>query len=101
MISKILNKLGYVHISEVEPEYLSTLGEPSDYPLIKDMEDQFFKDLAGIDRVDDFLDATMLLDMQREFNTQTDQERHLVKGGYGRTLYFKRGITKARGLKGK
>lgn len=96
----ILRKFGYIHKSEIQPDYLMLLGVPSDYPKIADIEEQFFKDLSRVDGIDKFLDATMAFDMKREFNSQTDQERNLVKGGYGRTLYFKKGVMEARGLKG-
>jgi hypothetical protein len=95
---KILKYFGYIHKSEVEPDYMETLPDPKDIPELKDLEEQFFKDLANVDRIDMFLDATMFADMKREFNSSTDQERNLVKGHYALAGYLKKGIMKARGL---
>lgn len=96
----ILNKLGYIHESQMTYVYhmgevAKYLGDPTEYGYTKKQEQQFMKDLAAIDGVNAFLDATLAADMQREFSSQEDSFRQLVKGSFGRTIYFKKGVKEA------
>lgn len=101
MIEKLLNKFGYVKGVKATYEYHITeaakyLGDPTDFSLTKEVEEDFFKDLSQIPNVGNFLDATLAADMQREFSCTEENQRHLVKGAFGRTLYFKKGIKKVK-----
>lgn len=102
MFEKLLNKLGYSKTVELTPEdhmyqVARMIGDPTDYVLTKEIEEQFFRDLAQVDRINDFLDATMAKDMQRGFAGDVSQ-RDLVHGAFARTTYLKLGVRKALGL---
>lgn len=99
MLNKLLKKLGYVKIDEMTYEFhlsqvAKLLGDPTDYKITPEIESKFFNEMSRVENVNGFLDATLAADMQREFSCTDDTQRHLVKGAFGRTLYFKRGIKK-------
>lgn len=103
MIQRLLNRLGYTHKSQMDLNFYlngvsTVIGDPTDYTLTKEIEEQFFKDLSAVDNINSFLDATLAADMQREFSAQEDMQRHLIKGAFGRTSYFKMGVKKANNL---
>lgn len=100
-MKKILEYFGYIHKSDLQPDIIESIPNPRDIPEVKDMEEQFFRDLAAVDKIDLFLDATLFANLKREFNSQTDQERNLIKGHYAMTAYLKKGISQVRGLQGK
>jgi hypothetical protein len=91
---------GFVKLSDLTYDYhiseaSKLLGDPTEYEITPQFESRFFKDLSSVDGINLFLDATLAADMQREFSCTDDNQRHLVKGAFGRTLYFKKGVKKA------
>lgn len=99
-----MEKLGYIHKDEMTYEFhlgevAKQLGDPTDYGLTKKIKEQFFQDLSQLPDANKFLDATLAADMQREFSSADDIQRSLVKGAFGRTLYFKQGIKQANDLR--
>lgn len=97
MIEKILNHFGYIPKEKALEEVALLAGNPRDYPELKKIEEDIFKDLAQVPDIDSFLDITMGYDMQREFSAP-DEQRPIVHGAYARTAYLKSGIKKARSL---
>lgn len=92
-IKKILRKFGFIHESELTQEFLlleigKIIGDPMEYSIPKKFEEQFFKDLAAIDRIHEYLDATLAADMRREFSSPIEQ-RDLIHGAFSRTAYIK------------
>lgn len=99
MLDKLMNKLGYTKTNKLTYDYhlyevAKMVGDPTEYVLSKELEEQFFRDLSSVDNINNFLDATMAKDMQREFSGDVSQ-RDLVHGAFARTTYLKMGIRKA------
>lgn len=102
MLKKIMRLFGFVKLSDLTYDFHISeagklLGDPTDYGITTEVESKFFKDLSTVEDINLFLDATLAADMQREFSCTDDNQRHLVKGAFGRTLYFKKGVKKASG----
>lgn len=82
--------------AEVLDLYIETVGNPLNIDVDKDSEIILFKELAKVDGLDEYLRATMGEDIKRAFQSQTDVERAIIKGGYARTMYIRAMLKKVR-----
>lgn len=101
MIEKLFRKLGYVRIEDITyevhlNEVCKGIGDPTEYTITEELQNDFMQSMSQIPDIDRFLDATLAADMQREFSCENDDQRHITKGAFRRTLYFKKGIINAR-----
>lgn len=100
MIGKLLNKFGYFKPMEITEEDVfqalgRIVGNPTDYEVPKELEDNIFQDLSRVDGITDYLKATMAMDMQRDFAATPDQ-KDLIHGAFSRTAYLRSRILAAR-----
>ena len=101
MIKSILNKLGYIHESEVTEEFLGLkygeiIGDTSDYGIETKEEKDFFIDFSRIESASEFLKATAAKDMQRYFAATDEKQRDMARGAFARTVYFRAQLSKSR-----
>ena len=102
MIKKLLRRFGYTHESDMDENFFAlelarSIGDPMEYTIEKDEEEEMFRDLAKIEHLPGYLTATLAKDMQRSF-AATEVERAVIKGAFARTSYWR---SKVRGVKEK
>ena len=93
MIKQILRKLGYIHEDILTEKFLAGrlaafLGDATDNSLSKELEENFFSDLAKIDNATKYLRATASTDMQKHFGAADQKQADLIHGAFARTMYW-------------
>jgi hypothetical protein len=89
----ILERLGYIKkeritLDYINEEYGRLIGNPTDYSISKELDQEFYDNLRRIDGVRDYFKATAAKDMLRYFQATGAEEQSVVRGAFARTMYI-------------